>query len=86
MSTFPEYIWREIPSEAYRKLVEGLGFYSAMKTFGVITDLSGQHGAPLIMTEWGPKEAAYPLVKHERNPDVPGSEKFFVAIWIESHA
>lgn len=83
MSTYPEFKWKEISQHAYCVLVESLGGYKAMKVFGTITDIGGQYGEPEVMTEWGPKEGDYPFVKTSRNPEVEGSDKFYIAFWRE---
>lgn len=86
MSTYPEFRWAEVSYHAYSVMVAALGGYDAMKVFGTVTDMSGQYGTPLVSTEWGLKDADYPMFKAERNPKVEFSDKFFVAYWREVHA
>jgi hypothetical protein len=86
VSTYPEFRWKEISVHAYSVLVAAMGGYEAMKVFGAITDMGGQWGEPEVMTEWGPKEADYPIFKITRNPEVENSDRCFVAFWREVHA
>jgi hypothetical protein len=86
MSTHPVYTWKEISPEAYSCLYVALGGGDAMKVFGAITDMDGIHGDPLIMTEWGPKDADYPMLRSEHKPKKPGEGKTFIAVWREVHA
>lgn len=81
---YPEFKWLEIPLAAYSELFKSFG--EGGKVFGAITDIGGQYGDPCIMTEWGPKNADYPLVKHELNPKIANSERYFIAYWQDVHA
>jgi hypothetical protein len=40
-----------------------------LQPFGTISDLSGAYGRPLMMTEWGFKNADFPIMKIEQFKD-----------------
>jgi len=78
-----EFRWKEISRAAYAAL--NINVETGWKTFGSVTDIYGEFGTPLIMTEWGIKDADFPMVKMEVNPKDLSTAKFFIAYWYEVH-